>query len=316
MKLSAIHEPIVEWPNNKPNPGYGLADLDRSHFKYYVNKIHSELNKPIDIPSNYVSLYNSINKSTKISEASLRNFLNDYISRKFASANKFKLGGGIMPSFREIPPNDSSPNVYEFNISKDLILSLVPGNKVQEIYNNANKQLRLYYFGVIRNDPAKAQAEEQKQVQEDIDLNFFTINESRSFYSIRARAFYYNVLLTKKFVEFLLKNFCEAYKESSDVYDVPKREWFGRLEQELQTKDINSVIESMPQELLNILKKAYRDIRVLEWAKKYKDSVPGADELINKTYKTTNKFINYFGSLQELLGNDYYMDFQERVMAS
>jgi deoxyadenosine/deoxycytidine kinase len=91
---------------------------------------------------------------------------------------------------------------FEFNIQKDIILQLVPGPKVQEIYDAANKQLRMYYFGVIRNDPAKAQAEEGKQVQEGINLFFFTINEDRrNIFSTKARAFYYNVLLNKKFIE-------------------------------------------------------------------------------------------------------------------
>jgi hypothetical protein len=211
MKLSSIHEPIVESPNKKQDPGYGLADLDRSHFKYYVGKIRSELNKPISIPANYISIYNNINPSAKMGEATIQNYLNNYILKKFANANKFKIttvGTFSMPTDRKD---------YEFNIQKDIILQLVPGPKVQEVYNAANKQLRLYYFGVIRNDPAKAQAEESKQVQEGINLFFFTINEDRNMYSTKARAFYYNVLLNKKFIELLMTNFCEVNKDAEEL---------------------------------------------------------------------------------------------------
>lgn len=314
MKLSSIHEPIVEWPSRKPNPGYGLADADRSHFKYYIGKIQSELKKPISIPANYVNLYNKVNQSVKINESSIQSYVNNYISKKFANASEFKDFTRLLTS----PPNlPSDPSNYKFDITKDIILSLVPGDKVQEVYNVTNKQLRLYYFGVIRNDPAKAQAEQEKQVQEDINLFFFTINEGRrSFYSTKARAFYYNVLLTKKFIELLLNNFCEVYRESDSLYTGPKREWFGVLEQELRTKDVREVVDSMPQELIGIFKKAYKDIEVSNWYGKYKDAVPGADEFLNKTYKTTAKFKNYFASLQNQLGNDYYEEFQNLILSA
>lgn len=315
MKLSSIHEPIVEWPSRKPDPGYGLADADRSHFKYYIGKIQSELNKPISIPANYVNLYNKVHPSVKINGSSIQSFVNDYISEKFADASEFKDYTRLLTS----PPNlPSDPSNYEFNITQDIILSLVPGEKekVQEVYNVTNKQLRLYYFGVIRNDPAKAQAEKEKQVKEDINLFFFTINEDRrSFYSTKARAFYYNVLLTKKFIELLLNNFCEVYRASDSLYTGPKREWFGVLEQELRAKDVREVVDSMPQELIGIFKKAYKDIQVWHWYAKYKDAVPGADEFLNKTYKTTVKFENYFASLQNQLGRDNYEKFQNLILS-
>ena len=211
MKLSSIHEPIVEWPNRKPNPGYGLADVGYNHFKYYIGKINSELNKPINIPANYVRLYNTIDQSSRIDDASLQSFLNNYISKKFAGASEFK---GYTKLATRMPQSPSGRENYEFNITKELISSLVPGKveDAQKIYSNANKQLRLYYFGVIRNDPAKAQAEEQKQVQEDINLLFSIINEDSDLYSMRARAFYYNILLTKRFIELLLASFCDYYK--------------------------------------------------------------------------------------------------------
>ena len=281
MKLSSIHEPIVEWPNRKPNPGYGLADVGYNHFKYYIGKINSELNKPINIPANYVKLYNTINQSSKISGTSLQNFLNNYISKKFAGASEFK---GYTQLATRMPQSPSGRENYEFNITKDLILSLVPGKDVQEIYNNANKQLRLYYFGVIRNDPAKAQAEEEKQVQEDINLLFSIINEDSDLYSMRARAFYYNILLTKRFIELLLASFCDYYKagaiEKSEsdgsqerIYDeaysvlskaalkdTPKI--FVKLLKEHPKYSIN-IIKAVPKELRSTIKSTIENINVL-----------------------------------------------------
>lgn len=311
MKLSSIHEPIVEWPNKKPNPGYGLSDLDRSHFKYYVGKIKSELNKPIIIPANYISLYNNVDPSAKMGEATIQNYLNNYILRKFANANKFKIttvGTLSMPT---------DPKDYNFNIQKDIILQLVPGPKVQEVYNAANKQLRLYYFGIIRNDPAKAQAEEEKQVLEDINLIFFTINEGRSVYSTKARAFYYNILLTKKFIELLLVNFCAANRTLDDAHKynaIPKREWFQQLYKDLWDASqknkpgpgggrdgqiVTSVLRGLPQELFSILKKAYILI--------------GREPQSERSMK----FINYFNEIQELLGETQYNDeFREIIMTS
>ena len=311
MKLSSIHEPIVEWPNKKPNPGYGLADLDRSHFKYYVGKIQSELNKPISIPANYISLYNNVDPSAKMGEANMQNYLNNYILKKFANANKFKIttvGTLSMPT---------DPKDYGFNVTEDLITYLAPGKNVQEIYNNTNKQLRLYYFGVIRNDPAKAQAEEEKQVLEDINLIFFTINEGRSVYSTKARAFYYNILLTKKFIELLLVNFCAANRTLDDAHKynaIPKREWFQQLYKDLWEASKNnkpgpgggrdgqivtSVLRGLPQELFSILKKAYILI--------------GREPQSERSMK----FINYFNEIQELLGETQYNDeFREIIMTS
>lgn len=251
MKLSSIHEPIVEWPSRKPEPGYGLADLDRSHFKYYIGKIHSELNKPISIPSNYVELYNNIDPSAKMGEATMQNLIKNYFYKKFANAKEFKDSG--LTRFPQVP---SDPSNYEFKITEEIIKRLVPGPKVQEVYNITNKQLRLYYFSVIRNDPAKAQAEEGKQVQEDINLFFFTINEARrSIFSTKARAYYYNVLLTKKFIELLLTNFCQVYKDAEELGN-KYRPIFSRTNFKETPKLLINLLKAYPDDAVEILKAA------------------------------------------------------------
>lgn len=290
MKLSSIHEPIVEWPNKKPNPGYGLSDLDRSHFKYYVGKINSELNKPINIPANYISLYNNVDPSAKMGEATMQNYLNNYILRKFANANKFKIttvGTLSMPT---------DPKDYEFNIQKDIILQLVPGPKVQEVYNAANKQLRLYYFGIIRNDPAKAQAEETKQVQEGINLFFFTINEDRNMHSTKARAFYYNVLLNKKFIELLMTNFCEVYKDAEELGN-KYSPIFSRVTFKETPKLLIKLLKAYPEDSIMILQAA-----PVQLSSTIKSTIE-AD--INTMPETDTKRI-YIEKIMSVIGNEEF----------
>jgi hypothetical protein len=254
--------------------------------EYFIKEIQKRVSQPFDIPAEYVNIYNKVNRKARINEQSLQQYLQNYLAQKFKNASYFANG--------QVSTN---PSDYKFDVAPDLVASLAPGN-TQAIYNAANKRLRLYYFSIIKGDDAAAKAEEQKQANEDIQLLFNVINEDDKEYTRYSRAYFYNILLIRKFIELLMDEFVDAHSslalKGAAYENIPKREWFKQLYKELSRTDVTTqqVIEAMPQEFIDMLKKA------LSEASKAK------------------KFIDYFGELQKYIGNDNFESFRNALMAS
>lgn len=266
MKLSNIYEAVER-----------AGDI-----QYYDAEIKKLLSQPFDIPASYANIYNKVNRKANITSDGMNQWLLTELNKQFA--------GSI----------STNPDEHKFNVSPDLVRAIVPGDisTAQHVYKSANNKLRIFYYSMIKNDPAGAEREQERQVQENLNLFIGAINEDRDPDTKFYRAKYYNILLTRQLIQNLLEGFADAYKnlelKGAAYESIPRQQWGTQLYKELgdSNKTIQQVVADIPQDLKDILKKRIED-----------------------TSKAM-KFINYLGELQRYMGNDRFDTFRTLILSS